>query len=144
VDRLRARVRSERLEGVEFTGFATSEERDGWLQQARAAFALGRVEGFGLANVEAAGIGLPLIGLPNTVLEELFPENVGVRFVRSLRPSDIAEAAIELLREPHRAAELGARGRAHVLSNYTQAHFRARFLGTLGPVMEADRPGATR
>jgi phosphatidylinositol alpha-1,6-mannosyltransferase len=137
VERLRARVRSERLDGVEFTGFVSTHERDQWLDEARAAFALGRAEGFGLANVEAAGVGLPLIGLPNTVLEELFPAGAGVRFVRSLLPADIAEAAIELLREPERAAELGARGRAHVLSNYTQDHFKARFLATLGPVIES-------
>lgn len=137
VERLRQRVRSERLDGVEFTGFVSKEERDGWLRQAQAAFALGRAEGFGLANVEAAGIGLPLIGLPGTVLEELFPADAGVRFVRSLSPNDIARTAIELLRDPQRAAELGARGRAHVLANYTQEHFKTRFLATLGPLMEA-------
>jgi phosphatidylinositol alpha-1,6-mannosyltransferase len=136
LERLRARVRTERLDGVEFTGFLTNDERDRCLSEARAAFALGRAEGFGLASVEAAGTGIPLIGLPNTVLDELFPTGAGVRFVRSLLPADIAEAAIELLREPHRAADLGARGRAHVLSHYTQDHFKARVLAALGPVIE--------
>ena len=138
LERLRQRVRSEHLDGVEFTGFVTSEERTRWLQQASAAFALGRVEGFGLANVEAAAMGLPLIGLPHTVLEELFPPNTGVRFVRSLGPNDIAEAAIELLREPERARELGDRGRAHVLAHYTHDHFKARLLSTLDAVLKPD------
>jgi phosphatidylinositol alpha-1,6-mannosyltransferase len=143
VERLRQRVQSEHLDGVEFTGFVTSEERACWLQQASAAFALSREEGFGLANVEAAAMGLPLIGLPHTVLEELFPPNVGVRFVRSLRAGDIAEAVIELLREPDHAAELGARGRAHVLAHYTHDHFKARLLSTVGATLEPES-GAMR
>ena len=136
VERLRQRVQSEHLDGVEFTGFVTSEERTRWLQQATAAFALGRVEGFGLANVEAAAMGVPLIGLPHTVLEELFPPNTAVRFVHSLRPNDIAEAVIELLREPDRARELGDRGRAHVLAHYTHDHFKARLLSTLDGILK--------
>jgi glycosyltransferase involved in cell wall biosynthesis len=137
LERLRQRARSEQLDGVEFTGFLTDDERTRWVQQASAAFAIGRVEGFGLANVEAAAMGLPLIGLPDTVLEELFPPNTGVRFVRSLGSRDIAEAVIELLREPERAAELGERGRAHVMAHYTHDHFRARLLSTLGSALNA-------
>jgi glycosyltransferase involved in cell wall biosynthesis len=72
------------------------------------------------------------------VLEELFPPNTSVRFVRSLGPNDIAEAAIELLREPERARELGDRGRAHVLAHYTHNHFKARLLSTLDAVLEPD------
>lgn len=136
LERFRRRVRVERLAGVEFLGFLTDAERDTWLRQATAAFALGREEGFGLANVEAAAMGIPLIGLPNTVLDELFPKNAGVRFVRSLRPEDIAETAIELLRDPKKAAELGERGRAHALDHYTQEHFRDRFLSNIGLVLQ--------
>jgi phosphatidyl-myo-inositol dimannoside synthase len=138
LERLRQRVQSEHLDGVEFTGFVTGEERTRWLQQASAAFALGRVEGFGLANVEAAAMGLPLIGLPHTVLEELFPPSTGVLFVRSLDPDDIAEAAIKMLREPERARDLGDRGRAHVLANYTHDHFKARLLSTLDAVLKPE------
>jgi len=143
VERLRQRVRSEHLDGVELTGFVTGAERTRWLQQANAAFALSRKEGFGLANVEAAAMGLPLIGMPRTVLEELFPPNVGVRFVRSLHARDIAEAAIELLQEPDHAAELGERGRAHVLAHYTHDHFRARLLSTLGAALEPESGAMT-
>jgi phosphatidylinositol alpha-1,6-mannosyltransferase len=138
LERLRQRVRSEHLEGVEFTGFVTGEERTRWLQRATAAFALSRREGFGLANVEAAAMGLPLIGLPHTVLEELFPPDTGVRFVPSLRARDIAETVIELLREPDRAAELGAQGRAHVLSHYTHRHFQERLLSTFGAALQPE------
>ena len=80
-------------------------------------------------------MGLPLIGLPHTVLEELFPLNTGVRFVRSLRPDDIAEAAIELLLEPERARALGDRGRRHVLAHYTHDHFKARLLSALDALL---------
>jgi glycosyltransferase involved in cell wall biosynthesis len=136
LERLRQRVRSEHLDGVEFRGFVTGEERVRLLQQASAAFALSRKEGFGLANVEAAAMGLPLIGLPETVLEELFPPNTGVHFVRSLHPSDIAEAVIELLHEPQYAAALGERGRMHVLAHYTNDQFRGRLLSTLRALLE--------
>ena len=143
VERLRQRVRSERLEGVHFTGFVTAEERNHWVQQASAAFALARYEGFGLANVEAVGAGLPLIGLPDSVLDELFPKNVGVRFVRSLRACDIAETTIELLRDPQGAAELGRRGQEYVLGHYTREHFRNRFLAIMGTVMESGSTGVS-
>ena len=63
--------------------------------------------------------------------------------MRSLRASDIAEAVIELLREPDRAAELGERGRAHVLAHYTHDHFRARLLSTLGAALEPDSGAMT-
>ena len=65
--------------------------------------------------------------MPHTLLEALFPPNVGVRFVRILRSGDTAEAVIELLHEPDHAADLGERGRAHVMAHYTRDHFRARF-----------------
>jgi spore maturation protein CgeB len=81
-------------------------------------------------------MGVPLIGLPGTVLEELFPPDTGVRFVRSLGASDIAETVIELLREPDHAAELGARGRAHVLAHYTHHHFRDRLLSAFGAALQ--------
>jgi hypothetical protein len=61
---------------------------------------------------------------------------MGVRFVHTLRPTDIAQAVIELLREPDRAAELGARGPVHVMANYTRDHFRGRLLSTLGATPE--------
>lgn len=135
LERLRNRVQSEHLEGVEFTGFVTEEERTHWLRKACAVFALSRLEGFGLANVEAAAMGLPLIGLHGTVLEELFPPNTAVRFVRSLRPRDIAEAVVDLMREPDRGAELGERGRAHVMAHYTHDHFSGRLLSTLATAL---------
>jgi phosphatidylinositol alpha-1,6-mannosyltransferase len=136
VSRLRRRVEQERLAGVEFTGFIDNDAKQRWLQQATAAFALGRVEGFGLANVEAVALGIPLIGLPGTVLEELFPDGAGVTYVRSLDPTDIAEATIALLQDRQRAAELGDLGRKHVLARYTPEHFRARLTATLHSVMQ--------
>ena len=129
--RLEARVRAEGLRGVELTGFVTRAEKEGWLERARFAFALGRCEGFGLANVEAAACGVPLLGLRGTVLDELFPDEVGVRFLRDATPASIARGAIALFTDADAADALGARGRDHVLSHYTLAHFEQRSVDAL-------------
>jgi phosphatidyl-myo-inositol dimannoside synthase len=137
IARLQARVRREGLRNVEFAGFVPEHAKQDLLRRARAVFALSRVEGFGLANVEAAAQGIPLIGLAGTVLSELFPAEVGIRAVASLEPAQVAAAAIELLCDPAAAAALGQRGRQHVLAHYTVERFAERFRAALTPLLGA-------
>jgi phosphatidylinositol alpha-1,6-mannosyltransferase len=142
IERLRERAQREGLVNVELTGFISEHAKDDWLRSARAVFALGRVEGFGLANVEAAALGIPLIGLGGTVLDELFPADVGVRVVPSLEPAHVAAAAIELLRDPVAAAALGQRGRQHVLAHYTRDRFAERFRAAVRPLVASSKAAA--
>jgi glycosyltransferase involved in cell wall biosynthesis len=64
-------------------------------------------EGFGLAGVEAASFGVPLLGLAGSVTEELFPTGTGAVIAKDLSRESIAEAAIPVLRSGQHAWELG-------------------------------------
>jgi hypothetical protein len=50
-------------------------------------------EGFGLAEVEAASVGLPVLGLAGTVSEELFPVGPGAIIAKDLSRRSISENA---------------------------------------------------
>jgi phosphatidylinositol alpha-1,6-mannosyltransferase len=137
LERLRARAQTEALRNVEFTGFLSDAAKDAWLDRATFAFALGSDEGFGLASVEAAARGVPLLGLRGTVLEELFPEQAGVRFIEGRSKEQIAGAAIALLRQGDETATFGARAREYVAGHYTTEHFSRRLRVALEPALRA-------
>lgn len=75
-------------------------------------------EGLGLAAIEAAACGLPVVvgdsgGAPETVVDG----RTGY-VVASSNPRRLAAVLTSLLRDPGRAASMGAAGRRHVLSRY--------------------------
>ncbi len=61
--RLKRRVRDERLQGIEFRGRVSDEERDRAYCSSRLLFYPSEQEGFGLAGIEAASFGVPFLGL---------------------------------------------------------------------------------
>src|SRR5262249_27860584 len=62
---------------IRFTCFLPDREREDLLRSSAVLVSISTAEGFGLAAVEAAGSGVPVIALRGTVTEELFPGSSG-------------------------------------------------------------------
>jgi phosphatidylinositol alpha-1,6-mannosyltransferase len=135
--RLQKRAKTEQLAGVEFCGRIDDVQRDQRYRSCRLLFYPSRQEGFGLAGVEAASFGVPLLGLAGTVTEELFPPGTGAVIAKDLSKESIAETAIPLLRSPQYAAELGRAASARVNAAFLQEHFGDRLRRALAPVLSA-------
>jgi phosphatidylinositol alpha-1,6-mannosyltransferase len=139
--RLRQRVKQERLESIEFCGRLSDTERDRAYRSSRLLFYPSEQEGFGLAGVEAAAFGVPVLGLAGTVAGELFPNGEGVVLAKDLERESIAEAAIPVLTDAQLASRLGHAGQRKVQSTFLQEHFAERFLRALGQLLQIDSPG---
>jgi phosphatidyl-myo-inositol dimannoside synthase len=125
--RLQKRAKAERLEGVDFCGRISDTERNQKYRSCRLLFYPSKQEGFGLAGVEAASFGLPVLGLAGTVTEELFPIGTGAVMSKDLSRESIAQSAVPVLRDAQRAAQLGRASLARVNSVFLKEHFVVRF-----------------
>jgi phosphatidylinositol alpha-1,6-mannosyltransferase len=125
--RLQRRVASERLVGVEYPGRVSDAERDRMYASCRLLFYPSKQEGFGLAAVEAASFGIPVLGLTGTVIEELFPNGAGATLAPSWARQDIARAAISVLHEAEFASALGLAAWKRVQTKFLQEQFAQRF-----------------
>jgi phosphatidylinositol alpha-1,6-mannosyltransferase len=133
--RLRRRVAQEQIAGVEFRGRLSDSERDQLHTRSRLFFFPSKQEGFGLAGVEAAAAGIPLLGLAGTVMSELFPDGSAI-LVNDLLASTIAQAAARVLGDSQYATALGLAGRKRVEENFLEEHFIARFQAALQPLLQ--------
>jgi len=138
--RLRRRVQDEHLEGIQFRGRVSDEERDRAYCSSRLLFYPSEQEGFGLAGIEAASFGVPFLGLADTVTAELFPNGQGVVLAKDLSAKSIAETAIPVLTDSGLASSLGAAARRRVHSTFLEEHFAARFRGALRKVLPISSP----
>jgi phosphatidylinositol alpha-1,6-mannosyltransferase len=136
--RLRQRVEQERLEGIRFCGRLSDGERDQAYRSARILFYPSTQEGFGLAGVEAAAFGVPVLGLAGSVTEEVFPNGEGAVFAKDLSSDSIAQAAIPVLTDNDFASKLGQLGRRRVQSVFLEQHFAARFRHAVGSLLQID------
>lgn len=134
--RLRRRVREEHLVGIDFRGRLSDADRDAVLQSSRVFFYPSRQEGFGLAGVEAAAHGIPVLGLAGTVLGELFPYGIGAVLVNDTRASSIAEASIPVLTDGDYANAIGQAAWERVNANFLEQHFMDRFRSALVPFVD--------
>jgi phosphatidyl-myo-inositol dimannoside synthase len=139
--RLRRRVEQERLEAIEFRGRLSDADRDRAYRAARLLFYPSDQEGFGLAGVEAAAFGVPVLGLAGTVTGEVFPGGEGAVLAKNLERESIAEAAIPVLTNPQLASALGHAGHKRVESTFLEEHFAERFRRALGRLIQIDAPG---
>ena len=133
--RLQKRVKAERLLGIEFCGRIDDARRNQMYRSSRLLFYPSKQEGFGLAGVEAASFGVPLLGLAGTVTEELFPTGTGAVIAKDLSRESIAEAAVPVLRSAQHAAELGRAAAARVNAVFLKEHFGDRFRRALAPLL---------
>lgn len=83
---------------------------------------LNRWTSLGLSLIEAMHLGMPVVALSATEVPEAIPPDVAVI---SNRPERIEAAARELLADPDRAREQGARAREHALTRFGLARFLA-------------------
>lgn len=135
VGRLKRRVDDEAIAGVEFRGWVSDAERSQLYRSSRLFLFPSRHEGFGLAAVEAAAEGLPILGLRGLVVEELFPQGNGVVLVDEATGPQVASATIALLADPGLAGSMGRLARARVNATFLEDHFIARFRGALAPLL---------
>ncbi|MBV9182051.1 MAG: glycosyltransferase family 4 protein [Acidobacteria bacterium] len=136
LQRLKKRAQKEQLGGVDFTGRIGDPARNQLYLRSRLLFCLSQQEGFGLAAVEAAASGIPILALAGTVIEELFPAGNGVVQVVDLRPESIAQAAIPVLTDSGLANLLGAAARKRVAACFTEDHFQSRFRAAISPFLD--------
>jgi len=104
-----------KLEGVTVTGFV--DRTQDWLERAAVSVAPLRIAR-GIQNkvLEAMAMGLPVVG--TTSATQGVEGEPGRDFLLAEDPASIAREVIGLLDDPARAAELGARARAFVETNY--------------------------
>ena len=133
--RLRQRVRDEFLESVTFCGRLNNCERDRLYASSRLMFLPSKQEGFGIAAVEAASFGVPVLGLAGTVIEELFPNGSGVQLASDWESHSIAQAAIPLLNDSRLASTLGQAAYSRVQDTFLEEHFSQRFRCALSKVL---------
>jgi len=132
--RLRRRVVQERIAGVEFLGRLSDQQRDHLLARSRLFFFPSKQEGFGLAGVEAAAAGVPVLGLAGTVMSELFPEG-GAILVNDLLATTISQAAARVLCDSEYATALGLAARQRVEETFLEEHFIARLQTAVAPFL---------
>ena len=132
--RLKRRVAQEQIAGVEFLGRLTDEERDQLYERSRLFFFPSKQEGFGLAGVEAAAAGVPVMGLAGTVMSELFPDGSAL-LVSDLLASTITQTAVRVLGDSDYATAIGLAGHRRVEENFLEEHFIARFQSAIGPLL---------
>ena len=137
--RLRRRVKNEHLLGIEFCGRLDDAERDRMYRSSRLLFYPSRQEGFGLAAVEAASFGVPVLGLAGTVVEELFPDDTGILLARDWGRHSIAQAAIPVLADSQLAKAVGSAAWTRVQNNFLEEHFTERFRRVLAKLLPAYR-----
>jgi phosphatidyl-myo-inositol dimannoside synthase len=133
--RLRQRVKKEHIPAIEFCGRLDNAERDRLYRSSRFLFFPSRQEGFGIVAAEAASFGVPVLGLAGTVIEELFPDDTGVRLASNWESHSIAQAAIPLLADPQLASALGKAAWTRVENNFLVEHFAERFRRALAKLL---------
>jgi glycosyltransferase involved in cell wall biosynthesis len=103
-------------------------------------------EAFGRAAVEAQAAGLPVIVSDHGAVREtvLAPPEIGRdrRTGWRVKPGDaeaLAEALFEALQASHDTRrEIGARGRAHVMANFSLDVMKRKTLGVYQSILEDD------
>jgi phosphatidylinositol alpha-1,6-mannosyltransferase len=116
---LKRQAADEGLEGSAcFLGEVSDEERDHWYRTAHVFVMPSRLpaegggEGFGIVYLEAGVRGLPVVaGNVGGALDAVVDGETGI-LVDPTDPTAVAEAAVELLRSPDRAARMGRNAEA--------------------------------
>ena len=89
-------------------------------------------EPWGHVFVEAMAYGLPCIGTQGCAMPEIIEDKVTGRLVPANEPEPLADALVELLSDPAKAAAMGRAGFAAVQREFLWSHVCDRVLGHLG------------
>jgi glycosyltransferase involved in cell wall biosynthesis len=151
--RLRARAAALGLaDHVHFEG-STDRARLGALYRGCAVFALAPVqEGFGLVSLEAMSCACAVVATRSGGIPEVVRDGETGLLARPGDPLDLADKLAALLADPARAAEMGRRGRARVVGQFTWPMVAARYLDAYRPTTprvpactaHAARPGGAQ
>lgn len=133
-DRRRLEAKASPWQSVRFTGFLPDVDLQELLQSCAVLVSISTAEGFGLAAVEAAGYGVPVIALRGTVTEELFPGGCGHVLLDSTEESPLADALIGLLTDTERAGGIGRDGLRRVRESFTMDQFHGRLRAAVQPL----------
>ena len=93
----------------------------------------------GLYLLEAMASGVPVVQPNHGAFKELIDRTGGGLLARSEQPGDIAEAILELWRDPPRAAAMGARGAAGVRRYYTIGQMASAMLAVYSELTSSRR-----
>lgn len=127
-ERVRALARASRaVRSIEIIDFVPADKIDELWRSATIFAMPGFAEGFGLVYIEAMRRGLPVIASREDAGQEInIDGETGFNISRD-SPSEIADALIELLRDPDLAQQLGMAGYARWRDHFRFAHFERRF-----------------
>jgi phosphatidylinositol alpha-1,6-mannosyltransferase len=92
-------------------------------------------EGFGLAFLEAAAAGLPVVAGRGGAVDEVVVDGETGLLVDARDVNEVAGAVERLLAEPHTAARLGNAGRRRVETEFSFERFRARLGRLIGDMV---------
>jgi phosphatidylinositol alpha-1,6-mannosyltransferase len=126
-DRARLEARAAGTASITFTGFLNDEDRDRLLRSSAVLVSISTGEGFGLAALEAAAWGLPIVSLKGTVTEELFPNGCGHVLLETSEPQPLTDALTALLTDADHARAIGQAGLRRMREMFTIGHFNQRF-----------------
>jgi glycosyltransferase involved in cell wall biosynthesis len=123
-------------EAVRFVGHVSPDELSRLYQQATLFVFPSRQEGLGISVLEAMACGLPVVCTRCGGPEGLILDNVTGRLTPNGDEAALANAIIDLLRQPQRAQAMGAAGRARAVNEFARSHvetqLRAAFKDVFG------------
>jgi glycosyltransferase involved in cell wall biosynthesis len=106
--------------GVRWHGFVSDRQQLADLYARATVFVLPSLfEPWGGVLMEARGHGLPCIGTDRGGFREAIDDNVNGLLVPAGEPEPLTDALVSLLSDPERAALMGRRGHAEVLTEHT-------------------------
>jgi glycosyltransferase involved in cell wall biosynthesis len=130
-DRLRLEAKAAPLGGlVNFLGRVSDETLVTLYRQCTFFVMPSRDEGFGLVFLEAMRTGKACIGAVGAAAE-IIEDGVTGLVVDPNDPEQVLKAVVRLFREPRTRERMGRAGAARLTAQFTEAHFRRRFLGLL-------------
>ena len=120
-----------KLDGVRWVGRVDRGEVARLYANASVFVMPSRFEPWGFVFAEAMGAGLPCIGASCCAMPEIIEDGVSGRLVTPGDPESLAEALVELLGDPARAAAMGAAGHRRVKADLTWPAVAARLASRL-------------
>ena len=116
---------------IELPGFVPEERMSEYWQRAHVYAMPSRVEGFGIAYVEAMRHGLPIIASCEDAGQEINADGVTGFNIRLDRTGELAARIIELLRNPDLATQFGHQALQRWRDHFTFSRFHERFSAIL-------------
>jgi phosphatidylinositol alpha-1,6-mannosyltransferase len=131
-------------ERIEWLGTTSDDARSLWLRRAAVCIlpnvrVPNDIEGYGVVAIEAAAAGCPVVAADLEGLRDAIVDGEAGRLIASADRAAWTEAIAELLENPARAAELGARARAWARTERTWDAVCERYEAVFEEIASAQR-----